>query len=995
MKALIKVSSYLFFAIILFPLTLQATIVTDLFEEHPKQVAKGDFVEDAVFFSLNQEVLQRLYKADLPHIDLTIPFENGKALTLNLDQTKLVASDFKATIQTGNTASTFAYTLGNFYRGSIAGVKDAFVAINLYEDKLTGVLTVNNHNYNIGRYEKGGDNSFVLYREENLNFRNPFTCEADDPDFIITERPKSSSRSNSKKVVRVYVECDFQLYKNKGRSKSEVMDFTTGLFNVVTTFYAQESITIEISEIKIWTSQDPYVRTSGKNARIDFGNKLAGDFNGDIAHLLSNYLKNGVPPNGGSAYLDALCDKDKAVSYTNITTSYSSFPTFSWTAYAVTHEIGHNLGSPHTHSCVWPTGPIDNCWCPEGGCAAGPEPSSGTIMSYCHLDTKLAAGCSSSNSNPGISFAAGFGTQPGNLIRSNIEHAGCLHGGVTTSAPSITANLEVQDESCADSKDGKATVVVRNGQEPFTYIWSTGATTQSIDNQLPATYSVTVTDRNGKSAIATGTIQPGMGSSIKVDAGEDMALGCGNQEVQLDASASAKGFQYRVRWTKEGGDIGESTDGNVYQPILSVTEPGTYIYTIINEDTGCSASDKVIVTEETNTSSLQLNGGHLACNQSTTKLSANTDIEDGTYHWSGPKGFNSTESNPTVQEAGVYELTITSNSGCSATASIEVKEQSSLAVENIVIADEYCGNRDGSIQIEMKEVANYTVQWNTGHTGLHLPNVPAGNYSAILSNEEGCSTTIEATVEAASEIKLLTVNVQEISCYGANDGSMTIGVTGGKAPYQLLWSNGVEGASNTDLGPGTHSLEVEDAKGCTQTYHFTLENPDSLTVTTTVVGDEVSFDVAGGSSDYEYHWNNGWTSSSEVDLENGAYEVTIMDSNGCSIVEAFTVETTETTTNMVDEVVENTSAQEEGEETPLLYPNPADTYVRIYQEYGVEQEVYLTIFNNQGYTLHRESFQNTTVDVTVNTTTWENGTYHVQLLTKDGLTTEELKVVHN
>ena len=77
--------------------------------------------------------------------------------------------------------------------------------------------------------------------------------------------------------------------------------------------------------------------------------------------------------------------------------------------------MGHNLGSPHTQSCSWVGGALDNCYTTEGGCAPGPAPTNGgTIMSYCHLTSY------------GINFNNGFGTQPGNLIRSKVNGATCL-----------------------------------------------------------------------------------------------------------------------------------------------------------------------------------------------------------------------------------------------------------------------------------------------------------------------------------------------------------------------------------------------------------------------------------------------------------------------------------------------------------------------------------------------------------------------------------------
>jgi hypothetical protein len=109
----------------------------------------------------------------------------------------------------------------------------------------------------------------------------------------------------------------------------------------------------------------------------------------------------------------------------------------------ITHELGHNMGSPHTQSCSWPGGAIDNCYTTEGGCALGPAPTNGgTIMSYCHL------------TGYGINLANGFGPLPGQKIRNFVRNNSCINPGIyfETTFQNVTEESANIDNGCLDYK---------------------------------------------------------------------------------------------------------------------------------------------------------------------------------------------------------------------------------------------------------------------------------------------------------------------------------------------------------------------------------------------------------------------------------------------------------------------------------------------------------------------------------------------------------------
>lgn len=235
------------------------------------------------------------------------------------------------------------------------------------------------------------------------------------------------------KVVGVYLEADKAIYDARGGTQGAV-NWITSVFEVVRLLYSRESISVKINEIFVWDTQDSYSTSSSFDALQQF-KSTRPNHSGDLAHLLA------LKPTGlgGIAWVNTLCTNYN-YAYSNIQNSFANFPTYSWTVMVITHEMGHNLGSPHTQNCSW--GPnhnqaLDNCYQTEGNCAPGPAPTGGgTIMSYCHLTSY------------GINMERGFGTEPGDLIRARVSAANCLGEENTCDYPTpqvsnITANSAV------------------------------------------------------------------------------------------------------------------------------------------------------------------------------------------------------------------------------------------------------------------------------------------------------------------------------------------------------------------------------------------------------------------------------------------------------------------------------------------------------------------------------------------------------------------------
>jgi len=231
--------------------------------------------------------------------------------------------------------------------------------------------------------------------------------------------------------VRVYYEVAYQPYLENNSDVNATVNWVTSIHNNISTLYANDDIQIALSEIMVWTEDDPY--DYDFNGNLNYFRNYRTIFNGDLAHLINQ------PSTTSVAYLNSLCGSYN-YAYSGVDQFFNDVPAYSWTILASTHEMGHALGSPHTHGCYWngDNTAIDGCG-PAGGAdegCDGPIPANGgTIMSYCHL---VSVGTNLSN---------GFGVQPSQLIRDVVDSKPCLGSDCINSCIESITGLSINNTS--------------------------------------------------------------------------------------------------------------------------------------------------------------------------------------------------------------------------------------------------------------------------------------------------------------------------------------------------------------------------------------------------------------------------------------------------------------------------------------------------------------------------------------------------------------------
>lgn len=358
--------------------------------------------------SIDEETIESLINNRTDFVKLPLPTSDRASVNLTLVRHEILAEDF-ALFTSDLPGIPADYIPGVFYKGIVEGDPTSLVAISVFNDEIMGMISTSKGNLVLGKIQNDRESRHVLYNDADLERRSDFECGTADDGLPYTEddlKPSAAGRDVGD-CVRVYIEIDDDIVTQKGGA-TPATNYITGLFNQSFVLYTNETVNLTISEILAWTTNSPYTGTTSSQMLTSFQNN-SGEFNGNIGHLVS------YQASGGIAVLDGLCQSnpDWRKCFSSIDATYQNVPTYSWSVMVVTHEMGHVIGSKHTHACVWNGNntAIDGCAgsvegsCPLPGIPAG----GGTIMSYCHIQ------------NVGINFNLGFGPQPGNVIRNKVN----------------------------------------------------------------------------------------------------------------------------------------------------------------------------------------------------------------------------------------------------------------------------------------------------------------------------------------------------------------------------------------------------------------------------------------------------------------------------------------------------------------------------------------------------------------------------------------------
>ncbi len=419
----------------------------------------------------------------------------------------------------------------------------------------------------------------------------------------------------------------------------------------------------------------------------------------------------------------------------------------------------------------------------------------------------------------------------------------------------------------------------------FTYLWSTGATTQSIVVTTSGTFTVTCTNARGcvaTSAPVVITVTPGPTSTVNVTGATTF---CTGGSALLTGSSTTPGVSYQ--WFKDGASISGGTT-----PYYNAAAAGAYFLRVTkNGCVGNSATTNITVNANPTAT---ITGTLTVCNGGSTTLSAPSGA-GLSYQWYQGGGTlpGATASTYVANAGGAYTVEVTNSNGCTSTSAASTVVATSLSV---VITATNSGIVCGSspVTLTATTVSGATYEWY--RNGQIIPGATGTTYSASLSGAHYARITKSGCSANSNSIS---VGIQALPTINASATSVCAGVsallTSSTGNSYQWYRNGVAVVGGTNptystTADGAYTIKVGF---CTSLPTTITVNPLPTAVitaggpTTFCLGSNVSLSSSTGSGN-TYQWRKvnanipGATSPNYLATTSGAYSVRVTTPVGCT-----------------------------------------------------------------------------------------------------------------
>ncbi|MGB4841202.1 MAG: cohesin domain-containing protein, partial [Saprospiraceae bacterium] len=468
---------------------------------------------------------------------------------------------------------------------------------------------------------------------------------------------------------------------------------------------------------------------------------------------------------------------------------------------------------------------------------------------------------------------------------------------------SLKINSTLVNPEC--DKPGSITLNPLGGNASYNYIWNPlqAGNVNSLSNLTGGTFKVTVSDANNcKDSLSVTLNQQG---TINVNPEKVRDISCnGANDGILRVDIQSLNGPFDVKWKDSLGTV-----VSIGQTILNV-KPGTYTVQVTDKSM-CSSIPMAVTISEPAPFFITLKNEPATCNNENGQAFVNVTGGNSGYTFEWQKSGNSTIiSTDTIlnNKAGLYVASAINSVGCRIKDSITINEPNSIQFNEIVVQT----NCDllGSIALNPSGgTPGYRYLWSVasaGDTSL-IKNLSGGQYSVTVTDSNNCTASFTQIINQQGKPEITTES-QNISCFGAKNGSLKVNIQSPNSPFGVVWkdSTGTTISSQPtvqNIGPGNYTIQVTDKNNCSsEIKQVVITEPDSLALIKNISNaicfqdqGSILVNVTGGSGSYKYEWQKAGNAlvidnDSLLISSAGKYVFKITDGNNCIKTETIPID---------------------------------------------------------------------------------------------------------
>ncbi|MCB9186528.1 MAG: PKD domain-containing protein, partial [Flavobacteriales bacterium] len=465
--------------------------------------------------------------------------------------------------------------------------------------------------------------------------------------------------------------------------------------------------------------------------------------------------------------------------------------------------------------------------------------------------------------------------------------------------------VNAEDLLCNGDNSGNLEVSATGGVGPYEYNLDGGlyGMSGSFNGLEAAMYVVGVRDANGcEDTLHVTLTEPGILMLSLLNSEDANCFGESNGSIEVGAASGTPGYQYSLNGVNYVGS-------GLFEGL------GAGTYTVYSKDAnGCLDSvtetifEPALLTIETNSTPVACFGESSGEIEIIATGGTPGPVLGYMFSINGGGSFQPNGGVFTNVASGSYLAVVADTNGCTASEGVVISQPTAAFNLSANVTNALClDSASGSVQLLASggtptySYSSDNVSFGSGNT---FGGFAAGTYMLYGEDVNGCVDSVQVNVgEPATAVHITSILLNNPACPNQASGTATVQVSGGTPGYMYSGNAGNTFQSNqiiTGLNGGNHLVVVKDANGCVDTDTITLTSPGIFDITVdTIIGVDCEGDLdgeihviaEGGTPSYNYTLNGGLLQSNGdyVNLTDGTYTIAIMDVNGCTYSESFTV----------------------------------------------------------------------------------------------------------